>query len=324
MTFARYLGYRLKNVALRTALLAFLPLPFLIIEITQSTTPWTQTLLYPQKSLLLLLATILPMLEMVYFKKRRNLDVLYSFPIRRWKLGVAHYLCGLIQLVTIYTVRFVSGNLYFLTKADAKTTNLTLLYFGLSLVMGWIVYSYVIFFFSEANTVVDGIVFFILSSVMGTIFLLFLGTVWRPASGDHIPAWGLLSTPLNKLSSSFSSLLNLNRIYPYEYDIKELYYTIPWLILGILTTVAYFFNMAHKRFNKAEGLSNGIFGYSFLIPFCGLPLCFLFGPILGILPLSLMFIGYIVQRRSIKFKVFDYVMLGLGVACALISLRYLY
>ncbi len=329
MTFSRYLSYRLKRVALRTSLLAFLPLPFLLMDLaarhpSQNLSPSPE--LTPLKTVLAVLATILPMVEMAPLKKRRNLDVLYSFPINRWQLGVAHYLCGLIQLVTVYSAMFFTQYFFFLKNTDYFDMKLLLAYYGISLLMGWIIYSYVLFFFSEANTVADGILFFLVSSVMGIVFLWFLGTVWKPASGGHIPAWGFLYTPLSKLTNSFTSLVKLNLSYPYEYDQKELLYTVPWLILGLCTTVAYFFNMAHKPFEKTESLSNGQFGYQFLIPFCGFPLCILFG-VGAIFPISLMFAGYVILRRRIKLKKIDYWMLGigtgLGLAGGLYALTYL-
>ena len=50
------------------------------------------------------LCFLTPILELEGFKNRRNIDALFSFPVSKFKMGLAHYLNGIIYIVSTFTV----------------------------------------------------------------------------------------------------------------------------------------------------------------------------------------------------------------------------
>jgi hypothetical protein len=83
-----------------------------------------------------------------------------------------------------------------------------------------------------------------------------------------------------------------------------------WALIGIMCFVGYVLLYSKYRADKAEEISDSWFGYKTLIP--------IFGPLFAlesfdgfsIEPIILMYIMYIVYRRSFKLKKRDYIVLA--------------
>ena len=117
-TFGRYLLYRLENSALRTVIFTIIS-----VIITQNTisdcidhgaVEYNSTGLYVLATILGTICTLIPILETMCFKNRRNLDTLYFFPIKRWKMATVHFLSGFIQILFIFnSFYFVIYKIFF-------------------------------------------------------------------------------------------------------------------------------------------------------------------------------------------------------------------
>ena len=168
--FWRYLAYRLKKSGLRT--LVFILLSVLVIHmvlmsaVSHNTSSTSENFgLSELSTILAIFACSIPILENAELKEKKHADAIYSTPISRGKLAGAHYFSGLIQMFSIYTVNFFYAFFYL----KIHTTQLRLFYmlpwYFLSLLLGIILYSFVLFLFNEGNTVLDGVMFCGLESI---------------------------------------------------------------------------------------------------------------------------------------------------------------
>ena len=106
-TFFRYLGYRLKDSALRTTVISLLSFFFTLSTadigigkeiFLSSQQEKIYCSLLPYYAMLIALVFLIPMLELSRFKNRRNLDTLYFFPLSRTKLVIEDILMRLWTL----------------------------------------------------------------------------------------------------------------------------------------------------------------------------------------------------------------------------------
>ncbi len=280
MTFKRYLGYLLKKNLRRTAILSVAVIP---IALFCSIDPlWF--LLFGLNGLSLILnacAILIPVLELSPFKKKRNLDVLYSFPLNHTQMALAHYVSGLVQLFSIYTPSFLTTHLVLAANPEKYTVQWMPLYYLLSLIFGWVTYSVAMFLFNEGNTVIDGILFFFLGSfsigvALDTVDSLILKVFKTSLFYYTHDSFGYLFNPLHYISddiSFFAQRENIDSNFegPFMYSNFSMTHTyLVWIFLGLLAMIGFLLLFRHKKAEKAEGLSDSWFGYRTMIPLYGI------------------------------------------------------
>ncbi len=337
-TFGRYLAYRLEKSALRSLVITLISVALVQNVISDSirytTVDTRDTGLYMFAVLMGTLCTLIPMLETACFKNRRNLDTLYFFPIKREKLALAHYLSGLIQVVMIYTFVFFFGYTYLVLKTNCFALEYMIPYYFLSLLVGLVIYSVIIFLFGQANTVADGVIicglwvfvlYLVAWQLRGQILDNWLRQdhdLWLESSG--LPEWGILYTPLNHLTVIFQDLIEVNQhtqSYDYTHNTamqirEQLYMFAVWGVIGLGAAFGYFFTFVRKGAEKAGEISNSWFGYKLLIPMYAYSLLLFYDSLdfMTILVFVAMVIGYVIYRRGFKLKLSDLVCMGCGIS----------
>ena len=336
--FGRYLQYRLKQSTLRTIVFTVLSVMVCLImtsEVSSSTVHegYRTTGLYMLATVLGIICTLIPVLELSVFKTRRNLDTLYFFPIKRTKMALAHYLSGAIQIFTVYTVSFVSVWIYLLATTDCFRLGYMPLYYLFSLLLGGVMYSIFTFLFSEGNTVADGILFcalwvFVANLVMDVFHSYVLSAVldrkvWLEL--DSLSEWGVVYAPINNLTVIFQKLIEVNRALNGDYANRymgQMYMFFVWGAVGIAAAFGFFFNFKRKGAQNAGEISDSPFGYKLLIPVYGYGLLLLNDTgldILSVIIFALMLVGYFIYRRSFKIKTRDIIFIACGIIPLIIS-----
>ncbi len=325
-TFGRYLSYRLGQSWIRTLIFTVLSVS-LSQSVILSELKYTMILngvkhsrpesgLYILAVILGIFCTVIPMLELGEYKNRRNLDALYSFAISRKQLALLHYLSGWIQVIVIYTVTYLGACLTLVTHKPPFQLIYLLPYYFLSLCIGLIMYSFFLFFFGEANSEADGVLFCVLG-----IFLVTM--IWSLEEefliGVFESSWGCAYAPIDALTTIFQYWIHspeegswLARIY-----LSEWYMFIPWSVIGIACAFGYFFTFSRKPAEKNGDISNSWFGYRTMIPIYGFFLAV--NPFGWILVTILMLAGYCIYRRSFKLKKSDLIVLGVAILVAFIN-----
>ena len=265
--------------------------------------------------------TLIPMLETDCFKNRRNLDTLYFLPISRFKLALAHYLSGWIQIMVIYTVSFVWAAVCISDYARYFHLFYLLPYYFLSLLIGLILYSIFMFLFGEGNSSADGLVF----CILGMFALLLIFCVINEISWSYskkyplIEEWGCVYTPLNNLTVLFQNKMYVDGSLNWNYHIRTekqiretMYMFAAWGGIGIASAVGYFVTFVRKGAEKIGDVSESWFGYKIMIPLYAYSAFLLVGTegIIGILILILMLMGYFIYRRSFRLRKNDLIVIA--------------
>jgi len=341
-TFGRYLLYRLENSALRTVVFTIIS-----VIITQNTisecidhgaVEYNSTGLYILATILGIICTVIPILETMCFKNRRNLDTLYFFPIKRRKMATVHFLSGFIQILFIYSVTFFIAFGYLATNTDYFALGYMPLYYLFSILIGFVMYSFFMFIFGQANTVADGVVFCVLwMFVIFIVMQTFRGEILRHFLRDtdfwentsDLSGWGIAYAPINNLTVIFQDLIEINHIepdYPYyisyaERYINQAYMFFVWGAIGIASAVGYVVAFVKKGAEKAGEISSSLFGYKLLIPLYGYSLLMMYENLdfMTVLIFVAMVIGYIIYRRSFKLKASDLIFTGCGALAVILG-----
>ena len=344
-TLRRYLFYRLKNSVLRILIFSILSILLSRIVLREGITAEKisnrASGLYIFAIILGIIASLIPFFELSGFKNRRNLDTLFFFPIKREKMGLAVYISGLLQMTIIYTVTYVAGFIFLVSKTTCFALIYMLPYFFLSLLLGAVIYSVFMFLFSEANTVTDGVLFcllwiFLLYMVSNTAIWEFTDSELRHTeafqAASELSGWGIIYAPINNLTVLFQELIEIHRSSKWDNlaeEVKEyLYMFFVWGVIGIAAAVGYVYRFAKKGAEKAGEISESWFGYRILIPIYGYCLIFLTTEsfvsgfsVLSWLIFALMIIGYVVYRRSFRLKKSDICGIVAGVIPFILALR---
>ena len=338
-TFKRYVLYRIKNSILRT--LIFTILSILVTQtvirdcIDLSRVENRTSGLFIFATILGIVASLIPFIELSGFKNRRNLDTLFFFPIKREKMALAVYISGLFQVIVIYTVTYVAGALFLATNTDYFALGYMLPYYFLSLLLGTVIYSVFMFLFNEGNTVADGVLFcllwiFLLNIASYTVISQCLEQkLWPTSVAMNLTDWGIIYTPINHLTVLFQDLIEIN--HPSRWDrsvvsIKEHSYMFSvWGAVGIAAAIGYVLRFVKKGAEKAGEISTSWLGYRILIPIYGYCLILLTasdsGPsTISLLTFALMIIGYVIYRRSFRLKKSDIIVTAAGLIPVLLTM----
>ncbi len=327
-TFGRYLRYRLKETTLRNIIFTVLCVLFtqkIMMEdykfvVAYDFDPkYASCCLSSLTAIMCIFASIIPLLETRCFKSRSNIDTLYSFPIKRHKMALAHYISGIIQFTFIYTVTYFAAFAYLSAKAWYFDVAPMIPFFFLSLLFGYVIFSVSIFIFGQANTPVDGVIFSIMWIFAIGLVLASIEEV-TGSYGLFDSEMGILFAPIITLTEIFTHKIEINSIdHDAEY-VKALYEQTYWFaiwgVLGVGAAIGYVITFVKKGAQKIGEVSDSWFGYRTLIPIFGYSLLFMNGIISSIYTIvlfSMMLIGYVIYRRSFRLKIVDIIMIALGV-----------
>ncbi len=332
--FGRYLSHRLESGFLRTLILAILGLLLCMVCVTQeidsSEVRYNRVALYILAILMGVIATVIPMLELMDFKKRRNLDTLFSFSISRPQMALAHYLSGWIQVIIIYSVSFFWAFGYLSITTDYFDLSYMIPYYFVSLGLGWILYSFFLFLFGEGNTVADGVIFCILG--MFVFWLLFSvfhelhcvaldSTLAYVESENRIfnhAELGMAYVPINHVTTWFQEVIEINdpNSNPDRYYERTLQaclgYVGFWGVVGLLSSVGFVWSFTKRRPEQVGDISNSWFGYRTLIPIYFYSFLLFWGGDALIYLWIAAVVAYFLYRRSFRLKKSDVLMLAFG------------
>ncbi len=346
-SFRKYFSYHFRSTLLRCTIICILALVFTLTTVGFHKSTWdgSSYLNYSDRHISVwgdigslgfiaaVVASILPFLELSPFKNRRNMDTLLAFPISRTKMAAAHYINGLLHLFMIMVPCFLYAlaNMFrFLYIYDPLKLLLFFICLMATVVM---IYSFFTFIFSLANTTADGVVWVIAYSFIGMLSSVWVyDFIYEETNPLLFSPFSLLLMvifafePFVTPSVHFNIENFPNEITYIERDGKLLledgftFCMIFWSIIAVIAIVGYFIAFNRQKPEKIGGVSNSWLGYRILIPVFILSLDFLFSsfvvtPIFWIAAA----IGYIIYRRGFRFKLPDFISLGLIVVVSIVD-----
>lgn len=340
--FSLYLRYILKKNRLRNIIMVIMGVLYVSITLPSLILPYSIGAEQDQfrhcgidllSVILSILCTIVPIFEFSQFNNKRNLDTVYSMPIGRDKISLAHFAGGFIDVIFVYTCIFIYYLSYVLLNSTCFAVEFIPLFYVISLIFGFIIYSLFTFVFTKANTTFDGVMFCLFW--IAAIFLVLFATPFLISefSGELIESypieysfWGVAYFPIASITEVFTTLIEVNRytssVSLFEDDELTVFIigAACWLIIGILTTYGFLKTNHRKSADKTEEISTSPFGYKTMIPLCSYSLMIILiqelflteSNIFCVIIYISMIIGYIIYRRGVKFKKSDLIMLGIG------------
>lgn len=329
-SFKKYFFYHFKTTLLRGAVLAIIFIA-LTASIISPSVRYRGTDIYIYSDIGFLgiasavICTIIPILELMAFKNRRNLDTLFFLPVSRPKMALAHYINGLIQIIAVVTLCFVTA----LVRLMPLAKHLNLIYllplYGLHVLICLMMYSVFMFIFTQANTVADGVVFMVVYMIVGFYVVTALGEVTGIKFIEKSPEYYFIYSPISVVTSEFNAyitptirnvydgttygtlLYTVQSNYTITFDTYQIVSFIFWGIAGLASVFGYIFTFARQKAENVGGISQTWFGYRTLIPLCAVCMMTLaeFDSLTGVVTAVAMAIAYIVYRRTFKLKMLD-------------------
>ena len=277
------------------------------------------------------LCTVIPVLELGGLKNKRNADTMYSLPIDRRKMGVAHFTNGFLQILAVYVCMAVCLAIMVIPVGAGGFLHLQYLtpLLLLPIPVAFLLYSYFSYLFNEANSIIDGCLFIASGVLLPIILFLCVDTYDLYVNGKYTPT--LLDSisdnqvhpffPLVKIVNIFSGGL-LHKNLSFSYDNTDINMIIIWSVICLLAAIGFYLSFSRKRVETIGNISSSWVGYKTIIPLCmfcvaaaiersGDFFLVIIGAIAAI-------IGYMLYRRSFKIKVVDLVSIASGVAVAFI------
>ena len=267
---------------------------------------------------LCILAYVLPVLEFSFFKKRINLDCAYALPISRRAMGAVHYLSGLAILFGTFTLSYLLNFLLMLSYGPGWYHFLPMIpHYFLCLLLGFALYSFLVFVFCEANTKGDGIWFMLLYTFLVPLSYATLVTSHiLPSTDPGFPVmpWGVLS----RLTHTYRDLVDIARInlkptsagFPFWLTPEYVGGFVFWLGIGILAAIGLFFTFGKRRMEKTEEISDSFFGYRTLIPlYAVFGMLYMKDILFWVIIELFALLGYTIYRRGFRYRKSDIVIL---------------
>ena len=273
-------------------------------------------------TILCVFATIIPIYEFSFKMHKNSVDLLYSLPIKKYKLYIVKYLIGLLELFIIFTVCFLYIFLYasahFVDTQNSAKLIYYFYYYLISLGFGALLYNWVAFFFTRANTIVDGIIITILSVFLIVILCAAFIDLTKLVHYDYFGSSDWRYTPYSSIVY-FTRYFNvkIKSLHPNVHFYDDVFYSS--LIMSIIGTIfiPLFFILSNKqKTENASDISNEWYTYKLFIPLYVVCMCEFLGQrdnSLNILNITLVIIGgyicYVIYNRTFKIKKVDLIVL---------------
>lgn len=273
----------------------------------------------------IVLSVAVPIIEFSYRMRKITVDQMYSFPIKREKLFLTHYISGFIKILIPVTFAII----YFLIDLSIRKHLFNVMYlipFYFSLLgILLLVYSFVIFLFMRGNTVADGLIniAFGLFFVPGILGVIDYHQPFLSVSSINIDfGAGFVFKPVIDIMDFFAdemewfALSQIKQEAQYlklpEFSIDSVLWLIFHSICGILAFVLSIILVKKDKSENSMGISNSWFSYKVMIPF------YLF--VISFTAIEAEFIAwffiliggylmYVIYRRTLKIKILDVILI---------------
>ena len=269
------------------------------------------------------IVTIIPIMEFSFKMKRRSVDLYYSLPIKRIKLYICKYFVGLAEFLILYIPQWLISFIWLATLPSVSNIydmSYSIYFMLASLGYGILIYTFLTFFYTMGNTLIDGIIFMALAScflptLMNVMYSLILGANYSDRT--FYMRFFFIYSPLFDISGKMHANM-ISGTYP---PINPLGIILN-IALAILASIAFFF--IHSEKNNAELVgdeSDTIFGYKLFIPLYMVTSFKLISSSISALWVVIGLVGYLfycIYRKSFRIKRNDIITLGVSIIIGLL------
>ena len=268
-------------------------------------------------SIFIIYALLIPIFEFSFKMNKRSIDLFYSLPLKKEKLYLTKFLLGLIELFIVFTVSFIFIVLHLVVITSKGNYNVNLIYYLyyylIVLGFGSLLYSWVCFFFTKGNTIIDGIILTVLSFF---VLQIIAGNVIIPLRNARIIDRNYPYLQLNpfdglvQFTNYFDKSISASTI-NYIFNNSTIISIVIMTVLSISLIPLLFITNNLKKAEDTSDINNEWYTYKLLLPIysiCLYSLTNLSFYYLVIMAIS-SYIGYIIYNRSFKIKLIDLILL---------------
>lgn len=316
----RYFVYHAKTTLIRLFAIMLLCLIVTVITVSDGcdrTIPENANCsIYILSVVLCICASVMPIFEFAPYTNKRNLDTVFSLPVKRKSIALANFINGFIHTTAVFTACTVGAVLVMLRYSDYLSIIYIIPYYFTALALGAIIYSFVTFIFLQANTTFDGIAFILMwianmFLVSDAIRCLPTGTfvdkllVKCELGLDYL----VLYEPVDSYTIQYQDLINQSDKY-FRLDTQGYVYTVFWAIIAVLCIFGIFAVFEKKRTENAGEISTAVLGYKINIPLYMVSLSVLLDSLEAFAFIFVCaLVAYFVYRRGFKLKKCDIITL---------------
>ena len=347
-SFRKYFVYHFRSNFLRFVIIAVLALLLVLVSVSviDRETSYTDLVTNARyqyidisvlNTLALIIATVIPILELLPFKSKRNMDTMLFLPIDRRKMAAVHFINGFTQVFLINLICFAAAFFILIAHSAIFAPWSIPLLFAVNLLGSFIVYSVTAFIFDRANTTADGIVWLVIYSFIGLVIFASVREIYGDITGTFsyprkydiltescMSPYSVLLFLCNGVEKIFFSSITYiktgNTIEILNAHNSKIY--IPyinaaflWVALAIVCAFGFIWLFKSKRPEEIGGISSSPFGYKVLLPVTAIAVINCEADDISLIAIMLvvMIVGYIIYRRSIRFKLWDYISMAIGI-----------
>lgn len=352
-SFRKYFIYHFKTTFLRLVIIAVLSAVLVSTFILETRSIYSsggvRYSIQPDvlRIVAMVIATIIPVLEFLPFKNRRNMDTVLFLPIDRRKMAAVHFINGFLHIFIINLICFA------ITFFTLRAYNYPCGFGNLSLLCAFTifgclaVYSITAFIFDRANITADGIIWLLFYSALGALifdvgenlytginkigfeqfysrersfvpgifspyFLLFI--TWDTVQRILLPKYDIRETGATRTITESEYLPSTFTITLEKSDLTGMIF---WAILIPLCIFGVIWMFKSKHPENIGSISDSAFGYKILLPLTAIAMIADISATpqdagVYVVTLVALVIGYIIYRRGIRFKPLDYVSIAIS------------
>lgn len=326
--FRRYFSYHFKSSLPRLAAVTLLCVILTVMTVNEgcdTTKPENSNCsIYILSIIVSACASIIPIFEFSAYNNKRNLDTVFSLPVKRRSIAGANYLNGIIHVYLTFTVCAAAAVITMLQRIEYFSIIYIIPYYFIILGLSLIVYSLSTFLFLQANTTFDGILFIIMW--IGNIYYAVTGVYYWLRHSFNIRYFDfafehlVLFEPIDSYTAHLQDLINKGAG---RFDVGAVgyIYTVLWAAVGIICTAGVFRTFDKKRAERAGEISDSIFGYKLNIPLYMISISldsrsYHFCIFIFLCAIA----GYFVYRRGLRLKKCDIIALLSSLTVSLVGL----
>ena len=347
-SFRKYFIYHFKTTFLRLVMISLLSALLVSTSVWHKNYSWflsqnTYTVSFAALAIVAaVISTVIPILELLPFKNRRNLDTILFLPIDHRKMAAVHFINGALHIFIINLICFsITFGILTNHSYPFKTGNFVLLF--LFTIFGSLaIYAFTLFIFDRANTTADGVIWLISYSFIGAFTFAVVADLYTSIFTEGFVGANDLSFPLTAFSPYFLFVFlwsTVNRILIPKYNIIEtatsavaqiepasstpeliandIIGMIFWGFLIPLCIFGFIWMFKKKRPENIGSVSNSWFGYKVLLPLTAITVLTGFQATLEnivfhAIVLVCLVIGYIIYRKGVHFRPSDYIFMSLS------------
>lgn len=272
-----------------------------------------------------ILSIFMPIYEFGFKMKKISIDQMYSLPIKREKLYLSKFIAGFITILIPITILYLDLFINVAVSEHMFEMIYFLPYYFVLVFVMLMTYSMYSFFFTRANTLVDGIVNMFALTFVLALFILLLDEIACNIGGGLYVLWYPFTFIVDYFNNKISEtgLKQIDRFDPYEVDSQKIIALMIVLVIAIVCAVLFVLLNKKEKAENCMQVSNSWFSYRTIIP-AYLSMFLLLMIMTGAEFFSMLFvcvaayIAYIAYRRSFKIKKCDYIVLVVTIVASFI------